>query len=288
MKRVWIFFTIVIAISIQVTLAATAVTNFAVNTGYVDVVPRQLIRTNNDKLYIFAAKAQYSNILRTYSTQGLPNTGNDFSVIPDKIMSANIISVDATYDGAGTIFVSVNTQDGKINIIPFDINTNIYKTAKLLPSSGIVSGDYIGTSGISSMVDTTGKLHFAFWNNTNHILYSSFTYDSTSNVFTTITNNLQVDSGSANHPSLVVDRNNVVTLAWVSELTSPAKILTRSITNETLGVVLLASTSPVWTSTSAGINIDQGPSLVVDKNNVVHMLICKILTLLAIMVEYIT
>ncbi len=84
----------------------------------------------------------------------------------------------------------------------------------------------------------------------------------------------QVDTaGKANHPALAVSPlDNSLTVAWVSEANAPqGKILTRARSRDgTWGTIETASTADVWTSTSAGINIDQGPSLIIGSNGVTH------------------
>src|SRR4051794_28324591 len=46
--------------------AQTNYVSFAVAAGVTDVVPHQLVRTNDDRLYIVAVKAQYSTRVAVY------------------------------------------------------------------------------------------------------------------------------------------------------------------------------------------------------------------------------
>jgi hypothetical protein len=83
-----------------------------------------------------------------------------------------------------------------------------------------------------------------------------------------------VDSaGNANHPSVAVSPfDNSLTVAWVSQSSSPAQILARSRSNSgAWGSIETVSTAPVWTSTFFGINIDQGPSLLIDSGGTKHL-----------------
>src|SRR5687768_6706718 len=86
---------------------------FPVGQGVADVVPHQLVRAGDDRLYVFAAQAQYSSTLRAYWTvaPGLPAAPADFGGGADVSQAAAIISVDAAYDGSRTVHVLVNTQD---------------------------------------------------------------------------------------------------------------------------------------------------------------------------------
>jgi hypothetical protein len=151
----------------------------------------------------------------------------------------------------------------------------------LASDGGVIgSGLYIGTSGVSSMMDLNGTLHVAYWRNDDHILHRAYTYDSASNVFTPSGDFFEVDTaGSANHPVLAVSpKDNSVTVAWVSESDSPTLIRARTRNSDgNWGDAEVASTFEfppgvaVWTSKDNGLNIDQGPSLVIDSNGTRHM-----------------
>jgi len=55
---------------------------FGVNTGGSDVIPHQLIRTSDDRLYFFGYAGNASNALKVYWTPsaGLPASAGNFSV----------------------------------------------------------------------------------------------------------------------------------------------------------------------------------------------------------------
>lgn len=256
------------------TLSPTAATAsgssvyFPIGTGSSDVIPRQLVRTNDDRVYVFANQ-QYSTRLWAYWTTaaGLPSAQTDFAGSASLSDGANLISVDAVYDGSSTIHVLVNTQAGLLKDYAFDLATNTFKPALTLASdSYAVSGDYLGSSGVSGMVDQSGALHVAYWSNGNHILHTAYTYDSASNLLTPMAAAMQVDTASvaANHPAVAVSPvDNSLTVVWVSE-SEPAQILARTRTRAGVwGSVETVSTGPVWTSPYFGVNIDQGPSLVI-------------------------
>src|SRR4029079_10847013 len=106
--------------------------------------------------------------------------------------------------------------------------TNTFKAPFVVASGNpTVSGDYIGTSGVSGLFDPAGTLHLAYWSSGNHITYRSYTYDGQTNTFTLHDGPTQLDaSGKTNHPALAISPlDNSVTVAWVSEATSPVKIL---------------------------------------------------------------
>jgi hypothetical protein len=66
--------------------------------------------------------------------------------------------------------------------------------------------------------------------------------------------------------------DNSLTVAWVSEATTPKKILARTrSSNGVWGNVETVSAAPVWTSTYFGINIDQGPSLIISSEGIRHL-----------------
>jgi hypothetical protein len=249
---------------------------FPVGPGSTDVIPHQLIRTSDDRLYIFVSQP-YSSTIRVYwTTPGLPNTPAAFTGSAQATESGIPISLDAAYDGGNVIHILVNTRNtGLLRDYPFDLTTNTFKPALTLTSdSHKITGTYPGTCGVSSMVDKDGRLHVAYWSSSNRIIHRAYTYSNSTNTLTLVSGPFTVDTGgSANHPVIAVSPlDNSLTVVWVSEATSPAKILARTrASTGTWGSVETVSTSSVWTSTNAGINIDQGPSLVIDANGTKHL-----------------
>jgi len=251
---------------------------FPVGPGGADVIPHQIIRTNNNFLYIFSSQ-QSSATLRVYRTNnpGFPNSASDFAAPITLTESNDIISVDAVYDGGSIIHVLINTQSGAVKDYPFDTSTNTFKSSITLASDGgtiTASVLYVGTSGVSGMLDKNGALHVGYWTNNNHALHRAYAYDSSSNTLTPSGAFTQVDTaGSANHPSLAISpSDNSLTFAWVSEAGTTPQILTRTRSSAgSWGSVEVASTAPVWVSTANGLNIDQGPSLVIDSTGTKHM-----------------
>lgn len=261
--------------------SAIAQTFFPVGPGFTDVIPHQIVRTNLDRVYIFAGYT-YSTILNAYwtTTAGLPNQQSDFGGSAKPPLGANgeIVSVDAVYDGGNIIHVLVITRSvDQILDYPFDTSANTFKTPiTLAVDSHTVVGDYIGTSGVSGSMDTNGTLHVAYWTSANHINYRSYTYTSASNTLTPTANFFQVDSnGNANHPSLAISpADNSLTIGWVygSTKTDIGKIAVRSRDrNGVWGTEQQVSTARAWTSPDLGINVDQGPSLAIDSNGTKHL-----------------
>ncbi len=250
---------------------------FPINSGYADVTPRQIVRTNSDRVYTFAGLAESSNTLKAYWTtvSGLPSATADFNGTAQVSDANAVIQVDAVNDGTAIIHVLTNTQGGNLKDYPFDTTTNSFKSAITLGSGNpTVSGNYLGSGGVSGMADGSGKLHVAYWSANNHISYRAYTYVAASNTLTLTDGPTQIDTaGSSNHPQLVVSPvDDGVTVAWVGENTSPTKILVRSkpVTGS-WGTIESVSTAPAWTSTNSGINIDQGPSMVIDSGNKKHL-----------------
>lgn len=244
--------------------------------GFSDHIPRQIVRTNDDRLYVFASQ-QYTKSMNVYWTTspGLPSSSSAFNGSLQVSDSANIISVDAVYDGVNIIHVLVNTQSGVVKDYPFDKTTNTFRPAKTIATGApVISGDYIGTVGVSGLFDAFNTLHIAYWSAGRRITYQAFTYNVNQDSLTTTSGPTQIDSnGSANHPALAVSpSDNSVTIAWVSEATNPARILARTKQpGSNWGSIENVSTAPVWTSTAAGINIDQGPYIVIDNSGVKHL-----------------
>ena len=249
---------------------------FAIGPGDSDVIPHQIVRAQDDRLYLFAG-LPYTNQIRAYRTTnpGLPTSSADFAAAIQLADTAEPLSVETAYDGNTIIHILINNRAGQIKDYPFDITTNAFKSGiTLATDGGTVIGDYIGTSGISGMVDKNGALQIAYWSNTNHILDRGYTYTSATNTLTPIGAFFQVDAaGSANHPVVAVSPlDNSLTVAWVSQADNPPQIRARTqASGGTWGAVASASAAPVWTSAFFGINIDQGPSLLIDSNGKRHL-----------------
>ncbi|MEZ4672498.1 MAG: hypothetical protein R3E39_31740 [Anaerolineae bacterium] len=253
------------------------ITTFPVGPGFVDVIPRQLVRANNDRLYVFAGRQENTTAISAYwtTTPGLPTASTDFSGQATLQDTAAPISVEAVYDGAETIHVLVNNNNGILNDYPFSTATDSFLAPITIASGNpTVSGDYIGTSGVSGMVDMSGGLHVVYWSAGNHITHKLLSYDPVANTLTQLGEDTQVDTnGLANHPSVAVSPlDNSLTVAWVSESVGLPGIVARTRSADgRWDAPQLISTSPVWTSTTAGINIDQGPSLLITSTGVKYL-----------------
>jgi hypothetical protein len=208
---------------------------FSVGPGYSDVIPHQIVRANTDHVYVFAGQAYSADISSYWTTaEGLPNGTNDFAIAAHVTGNSDPISLDAVYDGGSVVHVLVNMRDGQLKDYPFNITSNAFNSPiTLATDSGTLASDYLGTSGVSGMVDLGGRLHVAYWTQGKHITHRAYTYDSTSNALTPEGGATQVDaSGSANHPVVAVSPlDNSLTVAWISEATDPARILARSRTD---------------------------------------------------------
>lgn len=248
--------------------------------GGVDNIPHQIVRAANDRLYVFSA-AQDSPLISVYVSKGnAPASSADFNA-PVSVTESEIpLSVDAAYDGGSVIFALVNTDAGKLKVYPFDVAQNAFKPAITLATGNPTppAGLYIGTQGVSGMVDKNGVLQIAFWAAGNQIRHRAYTYSAAANSLTLVGAETRLDTaGSANHPALVVSPlDNSITVAWVWEKPSGNTIVgtilarTRSAAG-TWGSVETVSTADAWTSTDNGINIDQGPVLVVGADGTRHL-----------------
>ena len=250
------------------TPGTTAFTYFPVGLGSTDVIPHQIVRTADDRVYVFTSQ-QYSPALRAYwtTTPGLPTATTTFA--STSVSEPGLpISAEAAYDGVRFIHVLVNLNTGQLKDYVFDTTTNAFRSPlSLAGGNPTVVGDYIGTSGVSALFDRGGRLQVAYWALNNHIVQQGFAYDSNAHALTAATPSTQVDAlGGANHPALAISPvDDSLTVAWVSEAVSPARILARTWTSTAgWGAVETVSTATVWTSTNFGINIDQGPSLLID------------------------
>ncbi len=232
------------------------------------MIPHQIVRSSDDRLYIFAFGGDQSHDLHAYWTTGagFPSSGASFNGASTTTDAAIIISVETVYDGGNIIHVLTNSTDGVLRDRPFDISTHSYKPAKTIASGLITANTNAGTSGVSAGMDSGGKLHIAYWSANNHITYQAYSYDPAGDILSLADGPTQLDaSGSANHPSLAVSPlDQTVSVAWISQPTSTGVILARTLTGGSWGGIETVSTADVWTSPNSGTNIDQGPSLVID------------------------
>ncbi len=199
------------------------------------------------------------------------------------------ISIDAVYDGNTIIHVLINENctspsavctpnSGGLYDHPFDITTNTFRPARLISTGNSVApGFYLGSGGVSGLFDTNGVLHIAYWAGSNHIDYAAFTYAAAADTLTQIDGLIHVDGiGGANHPILAVSPvDNSVTVAWISQASSPTQILARTKTAAGWGAVELVGPSDpnvrVWTNTSSGVSVDQGPALLITADGTKHL-----------------
>ena len=259
--------------------ASTTGTFFPVGGGFTDPVPHQVIRAGSDVLYLFAVSQPFSSTIKAYWTNapGLPDSGAAFGGSAQAVVAANPISVSPAYDGAATIHVVANLQNGSVVDVPFDLSTNSFRAARVLAvDAATVAGDYEGSSGLSTMFDLTGKFHVAYWAAGNQIVHTAYTYDSQADTLAQVSVPVRVDTGgSARHPSVAVSPlENSLTVAWVSLATTPKRILARvRDASGAWGPVQNVSNTAVdvWTSTSAGIDIDQGPSMLITADGTKHL-----------------
>ncbi|MEO8608224.1 MAG: carboxypeptidase regulatory-like domain-containing protein [Chloroflexota bacterium] len=256
--------------------SATATSSFTIGAGFTDVIPHQLIRTAADKTYVFVGKGQYSYQIAAYWTPnaGLPAAGAFTGKAEVTVAGGEPTSVDAVYDGGSIVHVLTNTRGGTIFDFPFDTSSNTFK-APITIATGMpkVTGDYIGSSGLSGIYDKNGRLNLAYWSASDHITYRSYTYSASSNVLTQVDAPTQIDSaGKANHPAIAISPSDgSMTIAWVSEATSPPRIVAKTRTGTTWGGEEVVNAAAPWTSRNFGVNIDQGPSLIIGADGTRHL-----------------
>jgi len=247
-----------------------------VGPGSCDVIPHQIVRAQDDHLYLFSIQ-QYSPLIRAFTTTnaGFPYLTSDFTLAATVTENALPISLDAAYDGNRFIHILTNTYStGHIKDYPFDTVERVFRAPIIIATNGhTMSGDYLGTSGITGMFSPDGKLHLAFWTNNNRIQYQSFTYDETTNTLAPVTQAFIVDTaGSAIHPVMAISPVDYsITIAWISEATAFAEILVRTLNGDTWSGIEKVSAAPVWSGKYWGISIDQGPSMLIDSTGKHHL-----------------
>ncbi len=262
----------------QPAFSQTNTTIFKVGKGSVDLQPRQIIRTNDDRVYIFASHGQENRTIYVYytTTPGLPVSAASFSGFVSFTDPGFPLSVDPVYDGATTIHLFVNNNNGELRNYPFDLTTNTFRSPILIATGNptVPSGLYVGTNGLSGLAGTDGRIHVAYWSAGNQITYKQFTYSPASNTLTTIETTRLDSDGRSNHPMVAISPlDGSISVAWVSETGTPAHILARTRPNSSgvWGGAEQVSNAPVWRSTNFGINVDQGPNILIDSAGTRHL-----------------
>jgi hypothetical protein len=123
------------------------------------------------------------------------------------------------------------------------------------------------------MVDRSGLLQVAYWASGDRIFHQAYSINTATGSLQPQGASTRVDAdGSANHPVIATAPDSSFTVAWVSEAGSAVRILARTRSSAgTWGAIETASQAPVWHSRYFGVNIDQGPSLLVSPDGVRHL-----------------
>jgi hypothetical protein len=227
-------------------------TFFSIGSGFTDSIPHQIVRTNGDKVYAFAPVV-YSGSIHAYwsPTAGLPSAFTGTTSIGT---GANVLALDAPYDGVNVIHVLALLNNGSLRDYPFDTTANTFGAYTTLATNAqTISGDYEGSVGVSAAYDLNGTLQIVYVNNANHIVY--------------LNTGTQLDSAVSQHPVLAVSPlDNSVTVAWLQ--TNDHSIRARTLSGGVWGSVELVNSAPAFASASGGASIDQSPSLVIDASGV--------------------
>lgn len=259
---------------------AYASAHFSIGSGFTDVLPHEIIRANDDKLYIFAGRADSLTTVEVYrqTTIGIPSSSADFTS-QTLALSHDLISVDAAYNGGTIIHVIVNDSSGQVLDYPYDTSSHTFKTTKTLATDANTAVG-IGTCGVSTMFDSNGVMNLAYWQTGDHIIYEGFTYDSVTDTLTKTLGPTQLDDGTriARHPQLAVSPlDNSLTVAWTSPDSSSSLVAgniyaeTRNGSGTWGSQLKVNGTKRVWTSKYFGIDIDQGPNMIVTSDGTVNM-----------------
>jgi len=255
-----------------------AQTSFEIGLMGSDVIPHQIVRTNNDKVYLFGYTGDYATAIKGYWTQtaGLPQSAANFNGSVQISETEGPISVDLLYDGGNYLHILTNTKAGKIKDYPFDITTNTVKPVITIATDSGKNNTQVGTSGLSGQFDLQGNIHIAYWTASNTILHKVLRYSAVSNSMSTISGPTQISgsesNGMANHPSLAVSPyDGSIMIAWIKGTDGGGDLYARIFSQGQWQGTSKLNSSPVWTSPSAGTNIDQGPSVVIGTDGTIHL-----------------
>jgi hypothetical protein len=260
---------------------ATSSTYFSIGQGATEVIAHQIVRTNADKVYIFAYAGSGSSILKAYWTvnPGLPNSSSDFAGSTQVSDSSVIIFNDVIYDGNQTIFVITNNMAGQVKIYPFSLTTNTFLSPSILATDSLALLGGSGTAGVTGVLDNTGRLHLAYVTSSFHINYRIYQYDQPSNVLNLLNSFSTLDGspGQNNHPLLAYSAfDDSVALFWIEGIQQSVYgnlyVRIKSASNTWSGQTKI-NNSDVWTSNYGnGISVDQGPSALSDSSGTFQLI----------------
>jgi hypothetical protein len=224
---------------------------------------------------------------------GVPTSAASFTGHTQFNVTGQPISVDAVYDGQSIVHVLINVvspdlSNGTLSDYPFDLTTNSFKPAFTIDGNVPFRTTLpIGTAGVSGMVGRDGTLNVAYWSNlpgANHITYKAYAYNPVTNGFVLKEGPTQIDTnrtdGMANHPALVVSPlNGDITLSWLwQSLPFPppqAAVYARTKTASGWGSINQVNSAAykpwVDANPSLGLNVDQGPSMVITADGTIHL-----------------
>jgi hypothetical protein len=236
------------------TPAVAPTTFFTVGLGFSDVSPHALVRTADDRLYAVGNKL-YASQFVVYWTAA-PGLATAFTGSLTISEASTPLSIDAVYDGKTTIHLLALLNNGQVRDETFSTLSNTLTAGRSIATNGgTVSGDYAGSEGIVGAYDLSGVLHTVYWSSGNHIMFDGST---------------QLDSaGNAQHPAIAISPlDGSTSVAWVQ---TDKTVWVRTFSGGTWGPAVQVSTAPAFTAASAGISIDQGPSLLIDAAGKRHL-----------------
>jgi hypothetical protein len=244
--------------------------------GFSDAGTHQTLRTSSDRAYIFAPEIYktYVRSLRATST-GTPDGFVEVDQAHRPDAKSMVWALDAAIDSNDLVHVLYIAQAGPVIYQTFDTKTDLWGPMTTITTSAWPnrnSGLRQGGEGVALAIDAVNVVHIVYGKTQNgkrRVYYNN-------NQDGAFSHETLVDDQSNNdnsHATLAVGTNDTLYVAWLSD-TSTAQ-------NPLGSIRVRARRNSAWDATSKLIDsnvfrnneysIDQGPSLLVAVNGMVHI-----------------
>lgn len=241
--------------------------------GFSDVTTRQVVRTSDARVYIFAPEIyrSYVRALRA-NRPGTPGGFSEVDAAGRPSESSAVWSVDAAIDAMDRVHLIYIIDSGPIVYRTFDTRTDTWGLRAQIASSPWPdrnNGLRQGSVGVALALDGNGGVHVAYGKTVGSIrrVYYNHNQGGWNNEV------LADDQASRDnsHPALAFGPDGSLYLAWLSDAGSQANQASIRVRARKNGVWAGASEVDGNVFRNNQYSIDQGPSLLVSPDGAIHI-----------------